>query len=166
MAVPPANPVQCRMIGEILQQRQIGVEAAALEHDAKLAQSRRRVAAYVVADDADLAADIVVEARCQSKQRRLAGAVRPEQRHEAAARHGERDIGERLDRSETVADAADQQRVDRLLGWMRCDRRDHFTMNRPAMPLPSRPRQPQAYSPGRIGTKKISASPARSISIS
>ena len=154
------------MIGEVLQQRQIGIEAAALEHDAELPQSRRRAAPDVVAQDADLAADVVVEARDQREQRRLAGAVRPEQHDEAAARHGERDIVERLDRPETVADAADQQRVDRLLGWMRCDRRDHFTMNWPAMPLPSRPWQPQAYSPGRIGTKKISASPSRSISIS
>ena len=41
-----------------------------------------------------------------------------------------------------------------------------ITMNLPAMPLLSRPLQPQAYSQGLIGTKKTSASPARSISIS
>ena len=82
-ALAPAHALQRGVIGEVLRQRQIAVETAALEHDAELPQRRRGVPAHVVAEDADLAADIVVEARRQGEQRRLAGAVRPEQHDEA-----------------------------------------------------------------------------------
>ena len=87
------------MIGEVLQQAQIAVEAAALEHDAELLQGRRRVPAHVVAENADLAADVVVEAGHQGEQRRLASTVRPQEHDEGAARHGERDVVERQDRA-------------------------------------------------------------------
>ena len=87
--------MQRRVISEVLQQAQIVIEAAALEHDAQLLQGRRRVPPHVVAQNADLAADIIVEPGDKSKQRRLAGPVRPQQHDKGAARHGERDIGER-----------------------------------------------------------------------
>ena len=99
------------MIGEVLQQAQIVVETAALEHDAKLLQGCRRVPAHVVAENADLAADVVVETGHQGKQCRLAGAVRPQEHDEGATRHGERDIVEGADRPEAMADAAHEQRV-------------------------------------------------------
>src|ERR1043165_3579525 len=67
----PANPLQRRMIGEVLQQAQIVVETAALEYDAQLLQGCGRVPPYIVAQNADLAADVVVETRHKSKQSRL-----------------------------------------------------------------------------------------------
>jgi hypothetical protein len=115
-AFPPADPLQGRVIGEVLQHAQIVIEAAALEYDTKLLQRRGRVPAHVVAENADLAADVVVETGHQGKQCRLAGAVRPEQHDEGSARHRERDVGQRLDRPKAVADAAHQQRVHGLLG--------------------------------------------------
>ena len=147
---------------------EVGVEAAALEHHTQLPQGRRRLPPHVVAENADLAGDVVVEPGDQGEQRRLAGAVRPEQHHEGAARHGERDVGRApalgpkrwLTPRTSSAFTGSVEQVGGTTGV------DHFTMNLPAMPLPSRPLQPQAYSPGRIGTKNSSASPSRSISIS
>ena len=78
----------------------------------------------------------------------------------------ERDFGKRPAPPETMADAAHLQRVHGLFDGASHEGRRHFTMNLPAMPLLSRPLQPQAYSPGLMGTKKISASPSLSISIS
>ena len=52
-----------------------------------------------------------VEPRDEREEGRLAGAVRPEQRDEAALRHGQRDVGERLARAEPVADAVERRRL-------------------------------------------------------
>ena len=76
--------VQRRVVGEVLRDRQVGVERPALEHHAHLGERRPGRAAQVVAEDLDAAGDVVVEPGDQREQRGLAGAVHPEQRHELA----------------------------------------------------------------------------------
>ncbi len=68
MAVTSADPLQRRVISEVLQQAQIVVETAALEYDTQLLQSCRRVPTYIAAQNADLATDVVVETGHKSKQ--------------------------------------------------------------------------------------------------
>ena len=51
------------MVGEVLADRQVGVERAALEHHADLGKRRPGLAAKVVPADLDTARDVVVEAR-------------------------------------------------------------------------------------------------------
>ena len=71
-----------------------------------LGQRRPGRAAQVVAADLDPARDVVVEPGDQREERGLAGAVDPEQRDELALRHRQRDVVERLQLAEGVADAA------------------------------------------------------------
>ena len=89
-----ADAVQRAVIEQVLPQRQIEIERAALEHDAEPLQRRRGAAADVVAEDADLAGDVVVEPGDQREQRRLAGAVEAQQHDEAATRNAQRHVVE------------------------------------------------------------------------
>src|SRR5262249_49471769 len=64
---------------------------------------------HVVAGDGDAAAVGDVEAAQQLEQRRLAGAVRAEQRDELAAADGEAQAVERAQRAERLAELGDLQ---------------------------------------------------------
>ena len=76
------------VVGEVLAHRQVGVERAGLEHDAELGERQRRRAVEIVPEDADAPLRLRVEPGDEREQGGLAGAVGPEQRHEAALRHG------------------------------------------------------------------------------
>ena len=129
-----ADAVQRGVVHEVLGEREILVERARLEDDAETLQGRARLAAHVVAQNADLAGDVVVEARDEREQRRLAGAVEAEQDAEGAARHGQRHVVEREVVAEAVAHAVDDQRVGCGLGliWRGLV---HLTMNFPVKPF-------------------------------
>ena len=89
-----AQPVQPREVAQVLQDRQIEVERRLLEDDAHRRQGPRRGLAQVAAADPHGAALAVEQAGQQGEQRRLAGAVRPEQRGERARLDGEGDAVE------------------------------------------------------------------------
>src|SRR6185295_8558454 len=112
--------VQRRVIFQILHQRQIDIECAALEHDAKTLQRLRWPAADVEAADGDLSADVVVEARDKREQRRLARAVEAEQHDECTLIDRQRHVVEDLRVAEAMADTTDDERwrFDRF-AWVR-----------------------------------------------
>ena len=78
------NAVQPGVEQEIGGDRQFEVERRLLEHDAEPRQRRHRIARHVVAHDLDAAGIGHEQAGEQLEQRRLAGAVGPEQRDELA----------------------------------------------------------------------------------
>ena len=108
--VAPADAVQRGVIEQVLHHREIEVERARLEHDAHQPQRLARLAADVMAEDADVAGLDAEQPRDQREQRALAGAVQAEQRGEARRRHGEVDIDQGAARAVGMADAADRQR--------------------------------------------------------
>src|SRR5690606_28794816 len=163
-----AEAVQGRMVEQVLLQREVGIQRLRLEHDAEPLQRRARRAPHVMAENADLARDVVVEACDQREQRGLAGAVEAEQHRERPLRNGERDIVQHELLAEAVAHARDDEcvRLRRGRALRMLNGVVHLMLNFPVRPFSSRLRQAQVYSPGRIATKKSSASPSSSISIS
>ena len=91
-AARPVDPVQRRVIGQVLRHGQIGVERPGLEHHPKPGQRLARGAAQIMAGHLDGAAGIVVKPGDQRKQRGLACTVHPEKCHESPARHRQADI--------------------------------------------------------------------------
>src|SRR5215210_3331560 len=105
-----ANAVQRTVIEQVLPQGQVEIQRAALKHDAETLQRCRGAAADVVPENADLAADVVVEAGDQREQRRLAGAVETEEHDEAATGNFQRHVVESDILTEGVADVLDDER--------------------------------------------------------
>ena len=103
------DPMQRRVIDEILLDREVEVERARLEHDADQPQRRARRGGNVVAEDADGTALDGIEARDEGKQRALAGAVEAEEDGKGRRLDGERNVPQRLARPIGVAQALDRQ---------------------------------------------------------
>src|SRR4029079_1666975 len=85
-----ADAVQRRMIGQVLDDREVEIEGARLEYDADHAQRFARLRSDVVAENADLTMLNRVEARQQREQRALPGSVETEQNCEG--RGSDRDV--------------------------------------------------------------------------
>ena len=136
LAAPDA--VQRGVVHEVLGQREILVERARLEDDTEALQGRARPPAHVVAQNADLARDVVVETRDEREERRLAGAVETEQHGEGAARDRDGDVVEHEVVAEAVAHSVDHQRVGCGLGliWRGFV---HLTMYFPMAPVAAEP---------------------------
>ena len=109
-AVPPADPVQRRVVGEVLPEREVAVERPALEHHADAGERLAGLAARVETRDLDPAGGAVVEPGDEREERGLAGAVDAEEGGEGAARHGEAHVAERLEPPEPVAHACHGER--------------------------------------------------------
>ena len=102
-----ADAVQRRMVGQILDDREIEVERARLEHDADQAQGFARCPFDIVPENPDTAALDRVEARHQREQGALSGAVEAEENGEGRWRDREAHVIERLAGAVEVADALD-----------------------------------------------------------
>jgi hypothetical protein len=74
-----AYPVQCGVVEQALAYRQVEIERAGLEHDAKSGQRCGSLPPDVKAEDLDRAGRTVVEACHERKQGCLAGAVQTQQ---------------------------------------------------------------------------------------
>ena len=74
-----ADAVQRRMVGQVLDDREIEIEGARLEYDADHAQRFARRRSDVVAENADMTVLNRVEARQQREQRALPSPVETEQ---------------------------------------------------------------------------------------
>jgi hypothetical protein len=102
------------MIGEVLDDAQIEIEGAGLEHDAEAAQRLAGLALQLMAENADHSLADRVKSGDQRKQGRFAGTVEPEKHGEGAARHREGDIVKGEPRPVSVADILHAQgRFDR-----------------------------------------------------
>ena len=86
--VPRAQPE-----GDVLRDPHMGKERVVLHHDADPARTRRKVG-HVAAAHAEPPGGGAHEARDRAERRRLAGAGRPDQRHDFAGPHGEREVGQ------------------------------------------------------------------------
>jgi hypothetical protein len=115
------------VIDQVLLEAQIVIEAAALEHHAQTLERRHRLPAHVVAQNANFAADIVVEPGGQREQRRLARPIRAQQHDKAAARHRQRHIVERQGLPEAMAEAVNVEGIRLCRGAD--SGRHHFTMS-------------------------------------
>jgi hypothetical protein len=107
-----AQPVERAGVAQVLLDAEVDVERRPLEHHPHGSQRGARLAAQVVAADRDAALLGREQAGDQGHQRRLAGAVGPEQGREPARRHGEAHLveGARLARV-AEADPANLQRL-------------------------------------------------------
>ena len=103
------HAVQAGMEHQVGGDRQLEIEGRLLEHDAELGQCRHRIARHVVAHDLDAAGVGDEQAGEQLEQRRLAGAVRAEQRDELARLYLEADAIERPHRTVALGDVVDEQ---------------------------------------------------------
>src|SRR5690606_190665 len=97
---PPPEPVQRRVVAEILPQRQVAVERLALEDDPEPRQRLPRQATRIEARHLDPARGAVVEPGDEREERRLAGAVDAEQRRERTALDREAHVAQRLETAE------------------------------------------------------------------
>ena len=102
--------MQRRVIAEIVGDRQIEVEGALLKHRPHLRQGLGGLLPHFMTINADRTAAIVVETGDQREQRRLAGAVRPQEHGEGAGVDGEGDIVERFALAEAMAQVLHGQR--------------------------------------------------------
>ncbi|MNV91279.1 hypothetical protein D3C71_1857580 [compost metagenome] len=91
--------MQGGVVAQVLLHAQVQIQGALLEHHAELAQCLTRLLAQAAAHHLDIALLQVVEAGEQGDQGRLAGAVRPQQRGEAAGRNLEADALQGLARA-------------------------------------------------------------------
>src|SRR5690606_37321579 len=82
----PADPVQGRMIGEILIDTEVEVQRTGLEHNSETTKRLARLPCDVMPEDADRAMPGIVEMADQGKQRCLSGTIEAEQDREAALR--------------------------------------------------------------------------------
>ncbi len=106
----PADSVQGALVEHVLLDREVGIERAALEHDAELGERRAAVARNVMAEDADRARPAGVEMGDDREQRALACAVEAEQHGEGRGLDREAYVIERLARAIGVRDAFDRKR--------------------------------------------------------
>ena len=84
------NALRPQRKGDVVAHRVVRIEAVALEHHRDAAGARRHVVDDVAADD-EVAAGLLLEPADDAQERRLAAARRPEQDHELAVRHRQRD---------------------------------------------------------------------------
>src|SRR3546814_9693508 len=77
-------PAQGGEVAQVLRDGEVEVQGLRLEHDAERGEGAAARLAQAVAGDLDVAASAVEEAGNQGEQRRLAGAVGPEQGGDAA----------------------------------------------------------------------------------
>ncbi len=114
--VAATDPVQGGVIQQVVDDRQIEVERARLEHHAQAAQRFARLARDAMTQHVDRSLLRVVKPCDEREQRGLAGAIQAQQRSEARLRHGEADILQRLVRTVGMAHAAHFKRRER---WRR-----------------------------------------------
>ena len=121
LGLAAADAMQRGVVQQVLRQREIGIEGFGLEDDTEALQGRTRLAAHVVAQNVNLAGDVVVETGHEREQRRLAGAVEAQQNAEGSARHRHRHVVENAVVAEAVAYTVDDERVGGVLGLGRID---------------------------------------------
>src|SRR5947208_2668929 len=85
-ALGGGDAVECRVIGQVLHDRQIEIESARLEDHAKPPQGLAGCARNIMAEYLDPAFACVVETGDEGKERRFAGAIEAEEHREAASR--------------------------------------------------------------------------------
>ena len=105
-----ADTVQRRVVGQVLDDREIEVESARLEHHPDHAQRFTRGAFDVMAENPDPTALDRVEARHQREQRALSGSVEPQENCEGRGRDREADVIESLASAVAMAHALDRDR--------------------------------------------------------
>ena len=105
-----ADAMQRRMIGQVLDDREIEVEGARLEYDTDHAQGFARSRPDIMAKNADMTALDRVEAGHQRKQSALSGPVEAQQNCECRGRDRDADVIESLARAVGMADALDRDR--------------------------------------------------------
>src|SRR3546814_8969296 len=89
-------PAQGGEVAQVLRDGEVEVQGLRLEHDAERGEGAAARLAQAVAGDLDVAASAVEEAGNQGEQRRLAGAVGPEQGGDAARPDREGHVLKRL----------------------------------------------------------------------
>ncbi len=114
---------------QVLLHRQVFVQTELLRHIADQRAQRVAVGDRVQALDADGAGAGLQQAGQQPQQGGLAGAVRPGQAGDRAAAYRRVDAGQRLVRAEALAEAAEDDGVQRV----------HLSRRPPALPSPACP---------------------------
>src|ERR1700730_10405086 len=109
----PGNPVQRRMIGKVLHDRQIEVEPPRVKYDAEPAKRFGRGTVHIEAKNSNGASLCREQAGYQAKQRAFAGAVEAEKDAETALGDAEADILQSLALAVAMARADDLQRRGR-----------------------------------------------------
>jgi hypothetical protein len=99
--------MQRRMIGQVLDDREIEVEGARLEYDTDHAQGFARRRFDIMAENADMTALDRVEARHQRKQSALSSPVKAQQNCESRGRDRDVHVIEGLARAVEMANALD-----------------------------------------------------------
>src|SRR5215471_9583533 len=111
------------MIVEVLFDGEIEIEGRLLEHDAHLPKAFQHPLPNIHAEDTDRSLGLRIEAGRERKQRRLTGAVKPQQYGEIAGSDRERHIFQYAPLSEAVSEALDGERRldahDSLTGGIR-----------------------------------------------
>src|SRR3954447_369742 len=115
-AFSPADPMQARVVEQVLHDGQIEIESARLEDNAEPAQRLRRFARDIETEHGNRAMLRRVEPGHQREQRRFAGAVQSEQHGEGAPGDIEADVNERAPLAIGVTDISNRERGDRGVG--------------------------------------------------
>src|ERR1700730_16914547 len=104
------DPVQGRVIHQVLRDGEINVESARLEYNADHTQCFTRLARDVMAENPDPAMLNCVETRGEREQGALSCAVESEENEECGRWNRERNVDKRLTHSVPMAHALDSQR--------------------------------------------------------
>src|SRR2546427_4244795 len=104
--LPLHHPVEARREAQVLLHREIAVEAEGLGDVADARLERRHVAAQIVAEDGCLRGLDLEQPRQRAEERRLPGAVGPDDAHDLAPLEHEIDAGERAPGAVALLEAA------------------------------------------------------------
>src|SRR5437868_11663961 len=102
------------MIGQVLRDREVKIEGARLEDHAEPPQRLTGCLGDVMAEHLDPALARIIEPGQEGEERRLTGAIEPEQHREAAGRDLEGDSIERPPSAVSVPDIPDRQSGRRI----------------------------------------------------
>src|SRR4051812_41632945 len=103
MRLDRADPVQRRVVAQVLHDREIEIERPRLEYDAELAQRSAGLAFHIMAEYADATRENRIEPRDQGEERAFPRTIEAEQSHKRSGLNGERHIIERLPQPVSVA---------------------------------------------------------------
>src|SRR4051812_28630075 len=99
------DAVQCRVVGEVLQHRQVEIERTRLEYDAKQPQRLTGLTHHIMTEQTDASGLDREQAGHQRKQRALSGPVQPKERDKPPGTDRHRYVIQGLARPVAVADA-------------------------------------------------------------
>src|SRR5580765_3047634 len=117
------NTLGLQRKSDVVADREMRIEAIALEHHRHAAGARRNVVDDVAADQ-EIAAGLLLEPADDAQERRLAAAGRPEQHHELAVRHSQ-------------TNAVDCRNLAKLLDDVFCYYRSHGASQNSTQNIPS-----------------------------